>query len=61
MNALDRKVGEIIARYLHDQDPRIRWTVTTAPDRETRPSAVEALAASGRPATPQADETRHAA
>jgi hypothetical protein len=34
LNAVDRAAGEIIARYLHEQDPRWVWEVLPAPASE---------------------------
>jgi hypothetical protein len=34
VNALDRAAAEIIARYLHEQDPRWVWEVLPAPTSE---------------------------
>ncbi len=44
MNALERRAAEIIAQYLHEQDPRFVWAVIPAsetPDRSVRAAGDE--------------------
>jgi hypothetical protein len=52
VNALDRAAGEIIARYLHEQDPRWVWDVLPAPtsepgERERDPRRLSAAGEAG--------------
>lgn len=64
LNALDRKVGQILADYLHQQDPRIVWTVKPATSEQVLapfPGVEEETASPDRPATPAEGGRRHAA
>jgi hypothetical protein len=63
MNALDRQAAQIIAAYLHDEDPRFVWEPrpATAPAQRSGRSASAAPADHGHRATPREGDRRHAA